>query len=597
VLTPITLALSALTVDARPVSVDHTPPTVTVCNLSDKGVVHSGLLVGTAGDISGIATVDVSLDGGAFSPAVGTERWSIRFPTGLGTWVENSAHTIVVRAADRAGNTATRALHVHKGNNQDVNGDGFADVLVGGPTFDNNRGRVYLFYSSGTKGVPTDPTIDPTNQTKGQHVIGGEFVAAPETHDQLFGASVALGDVNGDGLADLIVGAPANGGGIGGIYVFYPVPIDDPNDPHRVILKGNAIDTPTKISGDSDHPAFGTSVAAGDVNGDGLADVVAGAVGSADQDGRVYVFHSQFINADPRQSGLMVPTVFGADTVIVPDASGTHLGQALGVGDVNGDGFGDVIAGANGGSQGQVYVFHSSPSGVPATTTAAADTHITGEDSSRFGTSLAVGDVNGDGFVDVLVGGPTIDSNRGRVYLFYSSGTKGVPTDPTIDPTDQTKGQHVIGGEFVDAPAHDQLFGASVALGDVNGDGLADLIVGAPANSSGTGRTYVFYPVPSDDPNRVTLVGNASGTPTKISGDSNHPAFGTSVATGDVTGDGAADVLAGATVNTATLGRAYVFHSTPNPQGVRTISVPTVFGANTVITGEAGGSFGSSVAQ
>jgi hypothetical protein len=111
----------------------------------------------------------------------------------------------------------------------------------------------------------------------------------------------------------------------------------------------------------------------------------------------------------------------------------------------------------------------------------------------------------------------------------------------------------------------------------------------------------VFYPFRSTDPDGVTLPGNGAGTSTRLFGDSAHPGFGASVATADVNGDGFADLLggapAGAPDSTTSLGRAYVFHSVLNPQGQQTINPPTVFGADTVITGEAGGSFGKSIAR
>ena len=77
--------------------------------------------------------------------------------------------------------------------------------------------------------------------------------------------------------------------------------------------------------------------------------------------------------------------------------------------------------------------------------------------------------------------------------MFYSAGQNGVPTKPIIDENDRTPGQHVIGGEFGAGP---QLFGTSVAVADVNGDGTADLIVGAPAALSGAGVAYVFHSTP-----------------------------------------------------------------------------------------------------
>jgi FG-GAP repeat len=589
----------------------NTGTAVTVANLRDKGVVHSGFLVGTvtSSDSTSATLVEVSLDGGAFQAATGTANWKFKFPTGTAGWRDNSAHTVDVRATDSGGNIVSSAtLSVRKGLNQDVDGDGFADVLVGAPAFDGNRGRVYLFYSSKDgSGIPS--TNDANNlDDQNVHVIGGEF-AGPQS----FGASTAMGDVDGDGFADLIVGAPASIGGAGHLYVFYAIEVA----PGRaLVVQGNATGASTQVSGDTGRLlGLGTSVAAGDVNGDGIADVVVGAPGTSGTPsgtaGRAYVFFSR---RSGDVQGVAAATVFGADNTLVDDNSDTNFGVAVSVGDVNGDGFSDVIAGANFSlaSRGQVYVFDAAidgtgvpstiddVSGVRATTAASANTQITGENGGRLGTSLTTGDLNGDGFTDVIAGGPTFDSSRGRVYIFYSAGQAGVPTNPTIDENDRTPGQHVIGGEF---GAGAQLFGASVAVADVNGDGTADLIVGAPAALSGGGVAYVFHSTPGTGPTQGNAI-NARATGSQINGDNQiTSAFGASVAAGDVNGDGVMDVFGGAAGNTTIAGRAFVFHATASQGGVGGGLVRGVDGtirildANTTIIGAAGSLFGSSVAH
>ena len=188
---------------------------VTVANLRNKGVVHSGFLVGTAASSgpNSVTLVEVSLDGGvtfqaatidagsgddtALSPAAGTTKlnWKFKFPTGTAGWKDNSAHTVDVRVTDSDGGvTSIATLSVRKGANQDVDGDGFADVLVGAPAFDNDRGRVYLFYSSKDgSGVPSTADANNLDDPKVK-VIGGEIGAGP----QAFGASTAMADVNGE---------------------------------------------------------------------------------------------------------------------------------------------------------------------------------------------------------------------------------------------------------------------------------------------------------------------------------------------------------------------------------------------------------------
>jgi len=583
---------------------------VAVVNLHPNGVVHSGFVVGTAGGAD-VALVEFSVDGGTtFQAATGTTQWKFPLPRGAG-WRDNSLHQVVARATDTAGNTAlSPVLSVRQGTNLDVNGDGFAETVAGDPTFDDSRGRVYVFYSSADgSGIPNNPDGTPldANDLESVHskVIGGEIVGAPGIRQlpQLFGASVTLGDLNGDGYADLIVGAPAASypgtatAGVGILYAFYAIEVAPGS---ALIVQGNATGAPTQLVGDNTRfLGLGTSVAVGDVTGDGVADVVAGAPGTSQtppgEVSRTYIFHSI------PGSGLVPRTVAGANATILAEASGTSFGQAVAVGDVNGDGFADVAVGANHflGQVGRAYVFHAANDGTGFAATSATDaqTIIIGDRISQFGTSIAVGDLNGDGFPDLVVGGPAFtdptpggDVRRGRVYAFYSQGTVGIPTNQGIDPTNQTAGQHVIGGTI----GTSEEFGASLALGDVNGDGHIDLIAGAPAGLSGQGTVYVFHGVPGVG----LIIGNAHSATdngVQINGqDPAHPVvgFGTAVATGDGNGDGALEVVAGAPGSPTLAGKVFVFQSTPG-QGIPVGR--TIRGAINTIFGATGGSFGSAV--
>ncbi|WP_179117391.1 VCBS repeat-containing protein, partial [Leptonema illini] len=393
---------------------DNTPPTVLIQNLRDKGIVETGFLIGTAANETGVAAVEVSLDGGAYATATGTTSWSYKMPTGSSTWRDHSQHTIAVRSKDSAGNySSVTTITVRKGINKDINGDGYADVVVGAPQYSSNTGRAYVFHSTGSGGV----TI--TTAGSASTTITGEASSK-------LGVSVATGDVNGDGFADVVVGANGYSSDTGRAYVF-----------HSAGSGGVTITSVTSasaiITGEGAANQFGYSIATGDINGDGYSDVLAGAHGCS----KTYVFHSS------GSGGVTIASAASASRMITGEGSGHQFGVSVATGDVNGDGFADVVVGAknydNGGviaRYGRVYVFHSTGSGgVTITAAADASSTITGEfmTNAFFGNSAAIGDVDGDGFADIVVGAYSHGTATGRVYVFHSTGSGGVTITAATD--------------------------------------------------------------------------------------------------------------------------------------------------------------------
>ena len=391
----------------------------------------------------------------------------------------------------------------------DVNGDGYADFIVGAPYNDaggTDAGRAYLYLG----GPSFDGTPDLT-------------LTGAAAGDQ-FGWKVGTaGDMNSDGYADFFVTAPYNDAGLtdnGRIYVYYGGPSPD------AVADVNSI-------GNTAGENFGISAgAAGDVNHDGYDDFVVGAPYSdaAGTDaGRVYV-----ILGSPNRDAL-------PDLMINGAAAGDYFGYAVGTaGDVNGDGYADLLVGAfgndaGGSGAGRAYVYFGG-----ATLNATADLVMTGSGpgDNLGGAVSAAGDLNGDGFGDFVIGAAGLGAGRAQVYL----GGRAPDAVPDL----------VLSGT---ASVDD--FGYAVgAAGDVNGDGYADLIVGADANdAAGTdaGRAYVYFGgAPLDGDADLVLTGAAAGD-----------GFGVSVAgVGDVGGDGFADIIVGASRNDSRgtdAGRAYVY--------------------------------------
>ncbi len=379
------------------------------------------------------------------------------------------------------------------------------------------------------------------------------FGVVGEVDGDRSGLSVSgAGDVNGDGLADFIIGSVANR-----CYVVF-----GKADSTSIDLASLG-DQGFIIEGDEANDQAGISVSsAGDVNGDGLMDLIVGAP-RADTFG-VSIFD---IIAD---SGVSY-VVFGkADTGLVSlgnlsgqgfringaaagDLSGTSVS---GAGDVNADGLADVIVGApqasdaSGPEAGRSYVvFGKTDSAtVRLGNLGSRGFRLDGQGSGlNAGRSVSgVGDVNADGLADVIVGAPN-GSVSGRSYVVFGrTDTEPVPL-PFLTDIDEAFDGFVIRGEQAG-----DLFGFSVAgAGDANGDGLADLVIGAPGyDSSGgnnIGRTYLVYGKLDQAPVRVA---NLAGQGFSLGGFGPLDAAGTSVAgAADLDGDGRGQFLFGAPNN------------------------------------------------
>jgi len=440
----------------------------------------------------------VSLEPGSGGLAVVVDDASASYPVIVDPLISSAAWSAESDQADAwFGYSVTSA--------GDVDADGFEDVVVGARSWDNgqsNEGGAFLFSGSST-GLS----------------LTADWFAEGDQDGAHFGRSVSsAGDVDGDGFGDVVIGAPG---------------YDDfnPNQGRAFVFMGSASGlaaAPAWYSG-GDYTyamSFGESVAgAGDVNGDGFADVVIGvsAYGNVQSnEGRAAVYLGS-------PSGVEATPVWTYEA----NVENAHLGNSVSsAGDVNGDGYSDVVVGAYGYEAGQpyegrAYVFLGSSSGPASSPVWTVEGN---QDYAQFGWSVSsAGDVNGDGYAEILVGAPSYDAGQtdeGRAFV-YSGTTSGPAGSPTwtAEP-DQASAA----------------FGYSVSTaGDVNGDGYSEVVVGARYWDGGL----------SDEGGAFLYLGSSTGLSTTASwtGESDQAGaeFGWAVsAAGDVNGDGFGDVVVGA---------------------------------------------------
>ena len=381
----------------------------------------------------------------------------------------------------------------------DLNADGYADVVVGDPSWSGDTGRTYVFQGSALGLMST---------------VAG-FTDGETTGDRFGSAMAAAGDIDGDGYADYLVGAPNHATDAGKVYLF-------PGSSNLAIQLWTWTE-----DGESPLDLFGSALAtAGDVDGDGFPEVLIGAPGFGGGLGKVYLYPGS-------TSGLSSQAWSKAGTQ--PVGFGTAVAPA---GDVNGDGYSDVVIGSSLlGALGSAELFLGGPNAPQATAIQSWNGEFA---SDYFGASVSsAGDVNGDGYSDVLVGAYNQNGSIGKSYLF-----PGGPAGPEATPDWTAVGE-----------ASGDSFGASVAgAGDVNGDGYSDVLIGAYGHNAGTGKAYVYLGSPI----------GLSATPSWTGlGEAVGDEFGRSVASaGDVNQDGYLDVVIGAHQH-AGAGRAYVFLGSP----------------------------------
>lgn len=339
----------------------------------------------------------------------------------------------------------------------DLNADGYDDIVIGAQSDEergSTTGAAYVYYGSALG-------IDRTQEEK---LIGSDTISG----DAFGSSSSNAGDVDADGYDDIVV----SGGGAGYVYYGSSIGVDVSREQKFTASDASPLDSFVPLRG------------AGDIDADGYADMVVGASFDDDggqQSGSVYIYYGSALGLD----------IAREQKIIAFDSSpySTFGSTVASAGDVDADGYGDVIIGAYydddlGKDAGAAYLYYGSALGInvgrgeklycPG-----------GEAGDQCGTSVAgIGDFDGDGYDDVLVGAswkdvPKIGSSAGSAYLYYGSAAG-------IDKNRETK---IISSDIED----NDLFGVGVSgAGDVNQDGYSDLVIGATGVNSDQGAAYIY---------------------------------------------------------------------------------------------------------
>ncbi|WP_137180750.1 cadherin domain-containing protein [Roseomonas sp. AR75] len=433
---------------------------------------------------------------------------------------------------------------------------------------------------------------------------GGYVLTPEEPGDMAYVATgfpsaswvTTIGDIDGDGVAEIVTGVPGNGDQeIGGGRVY--IEMGGAAGGSSFKLGDNL--TSIRLDGAFPDDHVGSAVAAtGDMNGNGLQELVVGAP-EADRNGETdsgvaYLF---FTPTAPGSTDLKDLDDAGSNEgfAMFGEAAGDMAGYAVaGIADLNGDGRADLVVGApgndaGGSDGGAAYVVwgKATRAGVDLANVAAGTGgyRITGVTGEAAGSALAtLGDLNGDGKAEILVGAPGADGGAGAAYVVFGKGTTSA-----VDLANVAAG---IGGYRITGISPGEAVGMSLAaLGDVNGDGLGDMLLGS------TGLAYVVFG--KADTAEVSLLDVADGIGgfailPESWGDLDNIAV---AGGGDLNRDGINDIVIGASHNAEggfNAGAVYVVWG--GGQGTVDLAMIAQGAGGAKVVGSAGSYTGSSVA-
>jgi hypothetical protein len=365
----------------------------------------------------------------------------------------------------------------------DLEVDGVTDLVVGAPMDDDggsDRGAVWVLFMNDDGTVDIEQKISDTE---------GNFTATLDDNDNFGSAVAGLGDLNGDSILDIAVGAPLDddgGSDRGAVWILFLNADGTVQFTQKISSTAGGF-TDTLVDNDQ----FGNAVAnIGDLNNDGITDIAVGSRLSDDGGGDRGAIWLLFLNANGTvRSTRKISDVSGSFSGTLDD--GDYFGSSVaGINDLDGDGIEDIAVGATGDDEGgsdrgAVWVLFMNADGTVRFEQKIAESsgNFNGglNDGNHFGSAVSeIGDVNGDGIIDLAAGADMDNdggSNRGAVWIMFMERDGEIISKSKVSST---------AGNFTGPLTDGSRFGSALANpGDLDGDDIGDIAVGAMLDDDG----------------------------------------------------------------------------------------------------------------
>jgi len=395
----------------------------------------------------------------------------------------------------------------------DVDGDGYGDILIGATDSKKKRGLVHLFYGGPDMDATADVTFEGQNEG-----------------DRL-GLGIVCGDIDNDGYEDIVIAAGDYSEKRGRVYLYWGSDRNsmDANPDKIFVGKG------TKGS------RFGiNSPVVFDIDNDGYDDVILGSFWNQDDGlGRVYLYYGNTKELMDTSHDL----IFTAENASDQYTFGLHIA----CGDVDGNGYGDIIIGSHSylssrqKVRGHLY-YGDRKSDMDAKADAVFE--VKAEAGYLYGRDIVCVDQNKDGFDDVVLGASGYNRKQGRAYLFHGNSKRSLDTDPDL---------------ILDGEVRGSSYGSHAVCGDLDGDNVNDIILGARDFGQGFGRVYVYWgsELTDSDPEPGRI----------FTGENSKDVFSSALTCGDINNDGFDDLVIGAygykDKTRKKQGRVYLYYGGP----------------------------------